>query len=826
LLLVAQTSSTVSSVNEVTQRDFEYCSPDLLDKNKKREPTWTATVDGQMEKDIVSEERFIKPDSSASIDLRSRKARIPLHRFWDCLPETAQAQWAAEKPSMEDGMQRKPASLPDPEVVYQIVEISSGDLEVQVEVYFDQNDKEYSIRQLGKRFIAATLGLTPPEAPQADYVIDTTLREIREVTLQRNYDESAIPAPTRHKIAFDPESGKLSVLGVLSKQDYLNLVLSPVEELKVLAAEFNLLEGYPGTDLAKQGAFLDEWYASRLVTEETPELPDEIVGKVDYRPIDANQLIALIGPLTTSDPKKSVLLDLASRCDRKLSAALQRLASMTIASNQRIVVAVPVLKEAEIPGAIKSKVALASDRSQVTWTGPMTIAQKAALATLIGSEAADQLADLLIAAVLEAAYVPPAIPELPAVIHPVGTFSIETEPGPDWILSWRGPITAEEEVLILAIVDDENYRVGIKSLIRKVLGGQKWDADRLRQTANQAQAAADQAKANNDPKAGELQAKADAAKQEANDAESVLNDALATYDQLTSPGEGEAITPTALANPLVDTNFTVVVPWRITAAHMQRFLGQQVAGRLTLPTSQGEPLRWQNVYDLDVSNLVNSLETGLNQDYPAIQSFPVVQSFVQSFADLMVKIQNATFTIDYRPMQSYCPAELREQLILRGKILHAKGPLNEEERETLLEVFPDKPNRDSVTRLVEDLLDKEILENLYNGWFVQEPVSQQVSLDLLPEDFRYLREQELVDYVEPRDNKTYIRYHGVMLPEEGLALKALFSSAADQEAIQRLYGKSVSMSLYGSQLMIMARRGAAAPSGTRGMRALEGTPLG
>jgi hypothetical protein len=228
------------------------------------------------------------------------------------------------------------------------------------------------------------------------------------------------------------------------------------------------------------------------------------------------------------------------------------------------------------------------------------------------------------------------------------------------------------------------------------------------------------------------------------------------------------------------------------------------------------------VYDLDVSNQVDSVERGLNEVYPAIQPFPVVQSFVQSFADLMVKLQNATYTIDYRPAQSDCPAELRQQLILRGKLLHARGPLNEEERLKLLEVFQDEPDQDSVRRLSEDLLDKEILENLYNGWFVQEMVSQQVSLDLLPEDFRYLQEQELVDYVKPGGNGTYIRYHGVMLADEGLALKALFTSAADQEAIQRLYGKCVSTSLYGSQLKIMARRGGAAPSG---MRALEGTRI-
>ena len=72
------------------------------------------------------------------------------------------------------------------------------------------------------------------------------------------------------------------------------------------------------------------------------------------------------------------------------------------------------------------------------------------------------------------------------------------------------------------------------------------------------------------------------------------------------------------------------------------------------------------------------------------------------------------------------------------------------------------------------------------------------------------------------DSQLNIRYHGVMTPEEGRALKALFESSDDKQAIERLYTKSVSRGLYGSELKIMARRGGAAPSR---MRSLEANPL-
>jgi hypothetical protein len=95
---VAQTASNVSPINEVIQRDFEYHSP----KPK-------AIVEG------------IHLES-----LRARQIQIPLQRFWDCLPESAKQQWRSEAPDAiaSQERQRKFSSLPDPEVVYQLLKPS------------------------------------------------------------------------------------------------------------------------------------------------------------------------------------------------------------------------------------------------------------------------------------------------------------------------------------------------------------------------------------------------------------------------------------------------------------------------------------------------------------------------------------------------------------------------------------------------------------------------------------------------------------------------------------------------------------------------------
>ena len=827
LLLVAQTASTVSPVNQVTQRDFEYRSPDLFDES--RFPAWMASVEGRLERGVNPGPPFVGPDSEQpelgpAVDLNSRLVQIPLHRFWDCLPEQAQEQWAAEKPSPDDGSERKPGSLPDPEVVYQILEIREGNLELQVEFYFDQEAGAYAVRQLGKRFLSELVELEPPATQQADYVLHTVLREVSEVTLGRAYDESEIDEPTRHKIAFDADSGRLSVLDVLTRQDHLNILLHSSVELWLLAEEYDLLADYSGTYLDQLAAFLDEWYAARLVTIDAPELPSELAGKVDYIALDAYPLIALIGPL--DEAQSAALLALAEDSDVNLKAALERLADAPPQIGQWVVLAAKLLASSDIPEALRSNASVAADKSELTWTGPMTMEQKTALENLIGQRAAEDLQNQLIRAELEEPYTLWAKPPTPDTSSLEGKFAIDTALEHEWTLSWTGPMSDDDVEALLGLEDDENFQVGIRSLIEKVLSGQAWDIERLKQAADAAQAEADAAKANEDPNVEELQAQADDAKKRSANAEAVLNAASAKYAELTSTEPSGAITPAELTNPLQDTTFTVKIPWRVTADHVKQILGPEQASRMTLPPA-GAQLSWENVYDLHTSDFVASVDTGLNEQYPAIEPFPVILVFTQAFESLVHQIENAQFIIDYRPMQSDCREELKTQLILRGKLIHAKGPLSAEERETLLDAFPDEsnPDRTSVQRLLDDLSerdaflsDKDALDRLYNGWFVQEPVSEEVSLGELPEDL-----QALVDFVQSDDDaQLNIRYHGVMTPEEGETLKALFDSPEDKEAIERLYARSVSRGLYGSELTIMARRGGAAPSE---MRPLEANPL-
>ncbi|MEM8487755.1 MAG: hypothetical protein AAF564_19545 [Bacteroidota bacterium] len=141
LMLIAQTTTTVSKINQTEQRDFEYVSPN---------PDANITYLGDGAHDDTVDEVFT--------------ITIELKRFWDSLPETAQAQWPSESPEVTSGAphQRTLSSLPDPEVVYQIIEIFNGNIEVQFEVYFDNETERFEVQQLGKRIVGRIDTLISP----------------------------------------------------------------------------------------------------------------------------------------------------------------------------------------------------------------------------------------------------------------------------------------------------------------------------------------------------------------------------------------------------------------------------------------------------------------------------------------------------------------------------------------------------------------------------------------------------------------------------------------------------------------------------------------
>jgi hypothetical protein len=160
LMMVAQTTSVVSPVNQLIQRDFEYRTPALQEKSVE--------VEGGQLKESTN-------------PLATRVLHLPLKRFWDSLTDEVQQRWGVEKPGpykVKDGIVNANfASLPDREVVYQIVEVFNGNVEVQAEIFFDENITKYSSRQLGKRFVVKQIKLPLPADQAEHFLLNVTMQQ-------------------------------------------------------------------------------------------------------------------------------------------------------------------------------------------------------------------------------------------------------------------------------------------------------------------------------------------------------------------------------------------------------------------------------------------------------------------------------------------------------------------------------------------------------------------------------------------------------------------------------------------------------------------------
>jgi hypothetical protein len=160
LLVVAQSTSTVSPVNEVIQRDFEYISPPPVP-----DATMALLFHDQLIRHIL-------------------QIRIPLNTLWESLPPEAQKLWQSEMPDETiTENTRKYSALPDPEVVYQIVETFNGNIEVQVEYLYEEKrtngvlEQAYNRRQLGKNLIDnSQMGSPALEHSQGRFFLVTHLR--------------------------------------------------------------------------------------------------------------------------------------------------------------------------------------------------------------------------------------------------------------------------------------------------------------------------------------------------------------------------------------------------------------------------------------------------------------------------------------------------------------------------------------------------------------------------------------------------------------------------------------------------------------------------
>ncbi|WP_157430183.1 hypothetical protein [Actinomadura oligospora] len=383
LLVVAQTDGTVSPINSVTQRDLTYRSP-LPD----------ATVSGT---DIVLHRLppfppLVRGDAGFQADTRVRTVTIPLRRFWDSLPDEAQQRWPAETPDPTTGTAtaRKLGALPDPEVVYQIVELFSGNIEVQAECFYDPVAKKFTHRQLGKRFLVARTTLAPPAGVLGDFPLAVDLVQVSEEQLGSGYDTTGLPLDTRNRVAID-EHGRLLFAGVMTKADRDALVRLMHEP-----------------DAAKIRALFEGWYATEPVSAPAANLPDRLQALIDFLPAPTLTLVWQ-GP---SDASAGDLRRLPG--DSAFTGAIAQIITQATGAGPDTVTRVEIPAGPEqIPGELQNKVAFTRNEpgtqyTGITWTGAMSGDDIAALRRWARFPEFADAVEKLIAAVHDAsATVPP-----------------------------------------------------------------------------------------------------------------------------------------------------------------------------------------------------------------------------------------------------------------------------------------------------------------------------------------------------------------------------------------------------------------------------------
>lgn len=374
LLLIAQTATKVSAINQVTQRDFEYRAPNPRALAEAASRSW----------------KVVPPFSEASttITLRARLLHITLRPFWESLTAAAQIAWASERPDdpTSTATRRMLASLPDPEVVYQIVEVFSGNIEVQAEIFFDQQTQCYRQRQLGRRFLAQLLPIAPTndelalpqivppadEQPQGDYSIDVALQQIVEEPLSQTYDISRLIDEAGPKFAFktaQPEPNRppqvlFTMAGVLSKR-----------EREVLLSLIDENEG----DRQAIEQIYQSWFCREPVSE-VVTIPHDYQDVFDF--VDASDCtLSWSGGLTPEE--RAALLALPG--DAPFRKALNELVTKAASAGAAALTTVSAaIGPDQPPSLVKQQVTLKTDAdgnnyTAIAWSGDLSQEQETVL---------------------------------------------------------------------------------------------------------------------------------------------------------------------------------------------------------------------------------------------------------------------------------------------------------------------------------------------------------------------------------------------------------------------------------------------------------------
>ncbi|HEU4404397.1 MAG TPA: hypothetical protein VFS43_03810 [Polyangiaceae bacterium] len=733
LLLIAQTARTVSPVNEIVQRDFEYRTPDPI---------------SEMESAIVA---WAPPPpfggGGGPIDVRGRAVHLTLRQLWDSLPADAQARWPGEAP---DGTRRAPGWAPDLGVVYQIVELFSGNVEVQAEIYFDEQTGAFARRQFGKRFLVDVGALDAPEGG-GTYSLAVAVQQITQQQLSRAYtgDELAgVEASTRAKIAFD---GKLlSFVGVLTHADRDRLVVALDE-----------------ADAPAIRSIHDGWYSQTAVSQ-APAIPAELADVVDS-PEPAELRLVWEGPM--SEVEKTELLALPG--DDEFKTALGRLASAVGGGEGVISIGAPLGPE-HVPAALKPRLTLMLDAgghayTALRWAGNLDDADAGALTAWPRVQALSSAVAALLSAADEATFtvaLPPPRPipeELPPEIAERLEIA-ETE------LRWLGPAPADDERAALgALEGDEGFLAARAQLVAAI------DAERAVPLGPVVER----------PTQDDLP-------------ESLAQLQLgATELTWALPAPTAAQREALLALP-ADRDFRAAVEALLAALDAGEVNTAPLAAFVPRP-AQGElpaPLRARLL--IGEGTLTWTSPAPNDAERSALVALVADDALIDALVTLVQQI-DADRSVPMapwprRPRQADLPEWLDGQLDIAPTALTWRGRLHDPQwRAGLAALAGDEPFVAGVQQILSQI----------DAQTIEAPFA--VAARPAPDALGGLADKLLL-------GRALLRFHGLMARSEVPVIQSLFARATDRRAVARLYQAAQSSGMRGRELRVRSRRGAAPPS--------------
>ncbi len=796
LLLVAQTAANHSPHNEVIQKDFEYRSP--------IPPQFTL---------------FGKVEG----DKRFRVAQIELRRLWDSLPESAQSQWPMEEPGKSSIQLSEfvPGAIPDLATVYQLIERSYGNFEVQAELFPELTLKDgeaingrhpYQVRQLGKQFSAELIGnLMPPDDQLGFYQQQVKLIQHLELPLSQSYPLGNL---RNRGYRFDNKPERDHILlfeGVISSQDLNDLKkrINIEEDQSLLDQEF------------------DSWFSEVRVTGITQAIRDAYIGIVNANEVplpklmrDTENLNIVFPPITDchlvwsgvmDEAQADILLELTG--DASFTNAVARVVNLSQAHTSENDISFAVAErgpEQPLSGSygdihyadfvwsgLKGFASLnlnIQDNVLVSmeWHGTLLEQQRENFKLALEEWATlPELATAVQTLLATLSDIPDSIEQV-LKRRPDGFSNIKNLEYQDGELVWKEGMPKEDEQQVLTALDGDVDFLRAKGALLTLLSR------------------SESLSGSGAPNEATLGLPAESP---------LMNKLVFELGEL-QVQEGMEFTFSwkgAVPNEnqqklLDDPNF---VNYRELAQAIQE-LGQNILVPVTVVINPDKALP-PNVAipdELDGHLIVQSKDISAEHDFTLtwIEGFPTnaqwqaFGSLIDTSPDWLENTLNELNTLLTqrravplpalnRPAQ--VPQALQNKLSMTNEKMIWSGRIaNEEEFESLNKLASDGFD-DPFTEAIVNILNafhKELEIFLY--------IPVRPTQDMLPDQ---IKEQLMISYGA-------VRYHGIMTPSEQNAFKSLFTRVVDLKAIVRLVSMSLGKGMQGKTLEIRTRRVNAVPS--------------